>query len=47
MSRGFDVQAQIIAEILEIVFGDDAVLVQIPGQLERANCTGGKNTFSV
>jgi len=37
VSLGFDFQSQIIAEILEIIFGDDTVLVQIPGQLERAD----------
>jgi hypothetical protein len=34
---GIDLQAQIIAEILEIVFGDDTFLIQIPSQLESAD----------
>ena len=32
VSLGFDFQAQIIAEILKVVFGDDTVLVQVPAQ---------------
>jgi hypothetical protein len=44
VSPGFDFQSQIIAEILKIVFRDDTVLVQIPGQLDGADYPPGLNS---
>lgn len=45
MILGFDFQSQIIVEILEAVFGNDTILVQIPGQFDGADYPLGIDPF--
>ena len=47
MGCGFDFQIQEIPEILEVVLGDDAVFVQVAGQLERCRSPAGENSLLV
>jgi hypothetical protein len=46
MGFGIDIQAQKILEKLKVVFGNDAVLVQIPGQLQGADNPSGRYPFA-
>jgi len=47
VSSGFYFQAQIIAKILKVVFGDDTVLIEMSGQFEGTDNPGRKDALHV